>query len=101
VVPYDGVSLWLRSPEQDELYIAAARGYQDADATGVDELIGLTVEIPFSPLFREMAEKAQVVNATDVATDPRFPYGSEAVYKNWLGAPLISKGEIIGRGRAG
>jgi signal transduction protein with GAF and PtsI domain len=30
------------------------------------------------------------------ATDPRFPYGSEAVFKNWLGAPLSSKGEIIG-----
>ncbi len=34
VVPYDGVSLWLRSPEREELYIAAARGYKESDSTG-------------------------------------------------------------------
>ena len=62
-----------------------------------DELIGLRVEIPFSPLFREMSEKAQVINVGDVsAGDPRFPYGSESAYKNWLGAPLISKSNVVG-----
>ena len=97
VVPYDGVSLWLRAEERDELFIAAARGYKDPDATGVDELVGLTVEIPFSPLFREMADNARVINVGDVsAGDPRFPYGSAAIYKNWLGAPLISKGKVVG-----
>ncbi|RPJ00228.1 MAG: GAF domain-containing protein, partial [Chloroflexi bacterium] len=96
VVPYDGVSLWLRSTAREELYIAAARGYETPDATAVSELVGLTVEIAYSPLFREMADKARVINARDVAEDPRFPYGSEAIYKNWLGAPLISKGEIMG-----
>ena len=96
VVPYDGVSLWLRSTAREELYIAAARGYETPDATAVNELVGLTVEIAYSPLFREMADKARVINARDVAEDPRFPYGSEAIFKNWLGAPLISKGEIMG-----
>ncbi len=96
VVPYDGVSLWLRSTERDELFIAAARGYRDADSPKPDDLIGLTVEIPYSPLFREMSEKAQVINALDVNVDERFPYGSAAIYKNWLGAPLISKGKVVG-----
>ena len=97
VLPYDGVSLWLRVPDRDELRIVAARGYTDPDSPTADELIGLRVEIPFSPLFREMSEKAQVINVGDVsAGDPRFPYGSEAIYKNWLGAPLISKGNVMG-----
>jgi PAS domain S-box-containing protein len=97
VVPYDGVSLWLRAVEREELFIAAARGYQDPDSPDAESLIGLTAEILFSPLFREMAEHAQVINAGNVsAGDPRFPYGTMAVYKNWLGAPLISKGNVVG-----
>jgi len=97
VLPYNGVSLWLRVPDRDELRIVAARGYNEPGSPTVDELIGLRVEIPFSPLFREMSEKAQVINVGDVsAGDPRFPYGSESAYKNWLGAPLISKGKVVG-----
>ena len=97
VIPYDGVSLWLRSPEREELAIVAARGYRDPDSPDADELVGLRVEIAYSPLFREMAERAEVINAGDVsAGDERFPYGAAAVYKNWLGAPLISKGRVVG-----
>jgi GAF domain-containing protein len=44
-----------------------------------------------------MAENKRVIHAPDVGADAqRFPYGSEAIYKNWLGAPLISGGEVIG-----
>ncbi len=97
VIPYDGVSLWLRSPEREELAIVAARGYRDPDSPDAAELAGLRVEIAHSPLFREMAERAEVINAGDVsAGDKRFPYGAAAVYKNWLGAPLISKGRVVG-----
>jgi len=97
VLPYDGVSLWLRVPDRDELHIVAARGYDEPDSPTAEELIGLRVEIPYSPLFREMSDKAQVINVGDVsAGDPRFPYGSESAYKNWLGAPLISKGNVVG-----
>ena len=97
VIPYDGVSLWLRSPEREELAIVAARGYHDPDSPDADELVGLRVEIAHSPLFREMAERAEVINAGDVsAGDERFPYGAAAAYKNWLGAPLISKGRVVG-----
>lgn len=97
VIPYDGVSLWLRSPEREELAIVAARGYRDPDSPDADELVGLRVEIAYSPLFREMADRAEVINAGDVsAGDERFPYGGAAVYKNWLGAPLISKGRVVG-----
>ncbi len=97
VVPYDGVSLWLRTPGEEELRIVAARGYADPGATNVDALIGETVEISYSPLFREMAAQKQVINVGDVsAGDERFPGGGEAIYKNWLGAPLISKGAVVG-----
>ncbi|MCD4686379.1 MAG: GAF domain-containing protein, partial [Anaerolineae bacterium] len=97
VIQYDGVSLWLRSADSEELVIAAARGYADDDATGVDELLGLTVDVSYSPLFGEMSAQGKVINVGDVsAGDPRFPYGSAAVYKNWLGAPLTSRGEVVG-----
>ncbi len=97
VIAFDGVALWLRVANEEKLVIAAARGYADPDAIGVDELVGLTVEIPYSPLFREMAENAQVINIGDVsAGDPRFPHGAAAIYKNWLGAPLISRGQVVG-----
>lgn len=97
VIAYDGAALWLRATDADELVVAAARGYDAPDAAGADTLIGLTVEIPYSPLFREMAEKARALNVGDIsADDPRFPHGATAAYKNWLGAPLISRGEVVG-----
>jgi len=44
-----------------------------------------------------MAAQKQVINVGDVsAGDERFPGGGEAIYKNWLGAPLISKGAVVG-----
>lgn len=97
VVPYDGVSLWLRSADGQVLRIVAARGYDDPDSPAPSDLIGLRVEITDSELFREMSDKAQVLNVGDVgAGDPRFPHGAQALYKNWLGAPLISKGNVVG-----
>ncbi|MBN2303808.1 MAG: GAF domain-containing protein [Anaerolineae bacterium] len=97
VVPYDGVTLWLRSADGNELTIEAARGYRDPDSPTPADLLNLKVEIADSALFRDMAERAQIVNVGDVgAGDPRFPHGSAAPYKNWLGAPLISKGNVVG-----
>src|SRR5690606_4279931 len=97
VIRYDGVSLWLRSPEREGLAVVAARGYRDPDSPDADELVGLRGESAYSPRFREMAERAEVINVGDVsAGDERFPYGGAAVYKNWLGAPLISKGRVVG-----
>ncbi len=96
VIPYDGVALWLREMDSDELTITAARGYQDTDAISAQDLLGLTVEIAYSPIFREMAAQTQVVNIGDVRADPRFPAGAESVYRNWLGAPLTREGQVVG-----
>ncbi len=96
VIPYDGVALWLREEDAEELTIAAARGYQDTDAISVQDLLGLTVEIAYSPIFREMAAHRQVVNIGDVRTDERFPTGAETVYRNWLGAPLTREDRVVG-----
>ncbi|MBN1963422.1 MAG: GAF domain-containing protein, partial [Anaerolineae bacterium] len=90
VLPYEGVTLWLR--DGGDLRIAAARGY-DGNAA---ELVGLEVAIEDSPLFQEMAERRQTLNIPDVLGDPRFPGSEQRPTRNWLGAPLISKGEIIG-----
>ncbi len=90
VLEFDGVTLWLR--QANDLQIRAARGY----AGGADELVGLSVAIEDSVLFREMAERRQSLNVPDVVGDPRFPGGEQRLNRNWLGAPLISKGEIIG-----
>lgn len=97
VIPYDGVALWLIDPNnQGSLQILAARGFDDPGTASARELIGLRVEIEDSLLFREMADQRQVVNIGDTSNDTRFPYGEARVYKNFLGAPLISKNEIIG-----
>ncbi len=90
VVPYDGVALWLR--DEDDLRIAAARGYDG----GADELVGLRVAIEDSVLFREMAERRRTLNVPDVAQDSRFPGGAQRPTRNWLGAPLIRENKIIG-----
>ncbi len=90
VVVYDGVTLWLR--EDQNLRIASARGYGGTAA----ELIGLTVAIEDSALFRDIAERQQALNVLDVRQDERFPASEHRPTLNWLGAPLISKGEIIG-----
>ncbi len=96
VIPYNGVALWLREAGAEELTISAARGYQDTDAISVKDLLGLTVEIAYSPIFREMAAHTRVVNIGDVSLDARFPTGAEAVYRNWLGAPLTREGQVVG-----
>lgn len=98
VIPYDGAVMWLLDPKSpDRLQIAAARGFYDPGTASAHELIGLWVEIDSSELFREMSANRKVINAGDTsAGDPRFPYGEARVYKNWLGVPLVSKGEIIG-----
>lgn len=95
VIPYDGVSLWLR--EGTRLRVAAAQGYKHPDVASAEELVGLYVDIDSSALFREMSENRQVVNVGNIgANDPRFPYGEALPYKNWLGAPLIYQNAIVG-----
>ncbi len=97
VIPYDGVVLWLEHPTRpNSLEIVAARGFNDPAASSADDLIHLWIEIDDSLLFKEMAQQRQVVNIGDTADDPRFPMGAERVYRCFLAAPLISKGEIIG-----
>lgn len=90
VIQYDGVTLWLR--EENDLRIASARGYQDT----ADELIGLVVALEDSELFRDIAARQQPVNVLDAREDARFPASEHRPTLSWLGAPLISKGEIIG-----
>jgi len=89
VVPFDSVTLWLR--EGKHLRIAAAQGFEN-DA----ERLGLTVEIADSALFTEMAQKRDAIVVPDVRDDARFPAGGYQLTRSWLGAPLISKGQIIG-----
>ncbi len=89
VVPYDSVTLWLRTGQQ--LHIAAAQGFEN-DA----ERVGLTAEIADSALFIEMAEKRYAIVVADVREDARFPAGGFQSTRAWLGAPLISKEQIIG-----
>ena len=95
VMDYNGVTLWLR--EGDRLRVLAARGYDDPNTASPEELIGLYVEIESSELFKEMSREQEILNIGDTgANDPRFPYGDQSPYKNWLGAPLISQGEVVG-----
>lgn len=97
VIPYDGVALWLIDAEDStSLQIVAARGFSDPGTASVEELINLRVEIEDSILFREMAAHHEAVNVGNTATDPRFPYGESRVYQNFLAAPLIAKGQILG-----
>ena len=98
VIPYDGVTLWMIDTNHvGRLQIEAARGFRDEGTASVEELLGLHIEIEHSALFREMADSQRQIRVHDTTTnDPRFPYGEGRIYKSWLGAPLISKGEIIG-----
>ncbi len=92
---YDSATLWLRGAgerrDSDELRIVAARGFEN-DA----ERLGLTVNIADSALFAEMARTGGAIVVPDVRADPRFPGGEFQPTRSWLGAPLVSKGRIIG-----
>lgn len=89
VVPHDSVTLWLRAGH--ELRIEAARGFGN-DA----ERLGLTVAIADSALFGEMARTREAMVVADVHADSRFPGGEFQPTRSWLGAPLISKEQIVG-----
>lgn len=95
VMPYDGVSLWLR--EGKRLKVISAKGFADEGTASVEELLGLYVDIDSSGFFREMSEERVVINVGDTGdNDPRFPHGAERIYRNWLGAPMISQSEVVG-----
>ena len=88
VLPLDTATLWLRDKER--LTVAAARGFPDTE-----KLLGLTVAVSDSALFKEMVKSGQPISVGDVREDPRFP-AVDAPRLSWLGIPMIAKGELIG-----
>ncbi|WP_119068837.1 GAF domain-containing protein [Aggregatilinea lenta] len=97
VIPFDGVTLWLRATDRPELHVVAARGYAGVESPNADDLVGLSAEIASSPLLAQIAEGARVVNVADMtAAGMQLPYMASSPYKSWLGSPLISKGNVVG-----
>ncbi len=97
VIPFDGVTLWLRAPDRPELHVVAARGYMDTGSLNADDLVGLSAEIAASPLLAQMVDNARVINVGDMAASGvRLPYAAASPYNSWLGSPLISKGNVVG-----
>ena len=88
VLPLDTATLWLR--DNDRLTVAAANGFPDGD-----KLLGLTLAVNDSALFKEMVKSGQPISVGDVREDPRFP-AVDAPRLSWLGIPMIAKGEMIG-----
>ena len=88
ILAFDTATLWLR--EKDHLTVAAARGFPDPE-----KLLGLTLAVSDSALFKEMVKTGQPMSVGDVRQDPRFP-AVEAPRLSWLGIPLIAKGELTG-----
>ena len=89
VIPYDRVTLWLRAGER--LHLAALQGLEETA-----DLTGMQLEIADSALFAEMAETRGAILVPDALEDPRFPGSASQVTRSWLGAPLVSKGQITG-----
>ncbi len=89
VLAYDTATLWLR--DGDLLSVAAARGFEQDGS-----LVGLSVAVEDSQLFREMAETGHPICVPDVRLDERFPSLGEAERISWLGIPLIAKGQLTG-----
>ncbi len=89
VVDFDSVALWLR--EGDQLRVAAVRGFAEAQ-----HLLGVTVHVDESRLFQDIAASRQALCVPDVLEDERFPAAEERPARSWLGAPLISQGEVVG-----
>jgi PAS domain S-box-containing protein len=97
VIPYDGVTLWLRASEGPEVNVAAARGYAGAGSLNAEDLVGLSAEIASNTLLAQIMDNARVINVTDMDTaNARLPFMSSSPYKSWLGSPLISKGAVVG-----
>ena len=89
VVAFDSVALWLK--DGDQLRVAAVRGFAEAE-----HLLGVVVDIADSRLFQDIAAARKAICVHDVREDARFPAAAERPTRSWLGAPLISKGEVIG-----
>ncbi|MEK7784903.1 MAG: GAF domain-containing protein, partial [Chloroflexota bacterium] len=89
VIPYDSATLWLR--EEDFLIVAGARGFENNA-----EQLGLMVQVEDSRLFKDLSEAQQTIIVPDVRRDDRFPAGIISRTRSWLGAPLNSKGQVLG-----
>ena len=93
VIPYDSVTLWLRTErhQTSSLRVAATLGLEDEAGR-----LGLTVDVADSILFAEMALTGGAICVPDVREDPRFPGAVFLPTRSWLGVPLISRGQILG-----
>lgn len=89
VIQYDTAILWLRN--ENNLVVADARGFDDTE-----DRKGLTINVEDSAMLKEMTESGKAIFVGDVRMDSRFISLIEERNLSWLGAPLITKGAVMG-----
>ncbi|MEI7846230.1 MAG: GAF domain-containing protein, partial [Chloroflexota bacterium] len=89
IIPYDTAILWLR--QENKMVVKDARGFDDNE-----ERKGLSVQVDESVLLNEMTRTGQAIVVNDVRNDPRFTSLNQPRYLDWMGIPLMAKGQVIG-----
>lgn len=89
VVPYDSASVQLLRDE--ELEIIAGRGFRDPE-----KVMGLTFSAADEPDCLVIAEKRPLLIPNVRAAYDDFAEEPHTRIRSWLGAPLLSKGEVVG-----
>jgi PAS domain S-box-containing protein len=90
VIPHDKVALWLRSSDDKMLRLSASQGYKGKE-------IG-DPEIPIDghKLFDEIVSGRLPVIIPDARATKRLEGGEKRSARSWLGAPLITGGNVTG-----
>ena len=95
VVPHDAADISL-ADEHGRVRFVRTRGY---DRYGTeDELMELKFDLKDIPNMRRMAESGQPCIIPDVLSDPDWVKGLHGDFwiRSYLGAPIISRGKLLG-----
>lgn len=90
LIPYDSAALILQ--EEDQLRIAAINGNPDAE-----RMKRQIIDLKNDPLSEQIIKTREPIRIENAVKDPRFRnYGGQRAIRDWMGVPLISRGQAIG-----
>ncbi len=91
VIAFDRCAIWLHERGEEALILRGVQGYERPD-----ELPGRRMPIEQNELFCEIVREKAPRLISDARKDGRIPKLDEGSALSWLGAPMLSGGQIIG-----
>jgi diguanylate cyclase (GGDEF)-like protein len=97
VVPYDMANLLLYDPAQGRVHATRQRGVEAFGAPVAAQMSTLSLDVRTTANLERMLETRRSHIIPDTAQDPHWiPVAATPFVRSWLGAPIVTQGEVIG-----